>query len=117
MAARIRPEASRRWCVSSRRAKRSGWRFTVSSKKHTKKTVAIVMGSDSDLPVMKDAATALDELGVPYEMSVISAHRTPSEMAEFATRARRRGVRVVIAGAGGAAHLPGMVAAYTELPV
>jgi 5-(carboxyamino)imidazole ribonucleotide mutase len=79
--------------------------------------VAIVMGSDSDFPVMRAAAEALVELGVAYEMSVVSAHRTPAEMAEFARSARSRGVRVIIAGAGGAAHLPGMIAAFTELPV
>lgn len=79
--------------------------------------VAIIMGSDSDLPTMKDAAQALEQFGVAYEMSVVSAHRTPREMAEFAESARARGIRVIIAGAGGAAHLPGMVAAHTELPV
>jgi 5-(carboxyamino)imidazole ribonucleotide mutase len=79
--------------------------------------VAIVMGSDSDLSVMKDAAEALRRFGVEAEMSVVSAHRTPQEMASFAQSARQRGIRVIIAGAGGAAHLPGMIAAYTELPV
>ncbi|MFP4351013.1 MAG: 5-(carboxyamino)imidazole ribonucleotide mutase [Thermodesulfobacteriota bacterium] len=79
--------------------------------------VAIIMGSDSDLPVMKGAAEALNELGVSYEMSVVSAHRTPVEMAEFAAGAADRGIAVIIAGAGGAAHLPGMVAAHTPLPV
>lgn len=79
--------------------------------------VAIVMGSTSDLPTMKAAADALQQFGIAYEMKVVSAHRTPGEVAEFAASARRRGIRVVIAGAGGAAHLPGMVAAYTELPV
>ena len=79
--------------------------------------VAIVMGSDSDHAVMREAAAALEQLGVPHEMSIVSAHRTPREMADFATNARRRGIRVIIAGAGGAAHLPGMVAAHTELPV
>ncbi len=79
--------------------------------------VAIVMGSDSDLPVMRDASNALLELGVPHGMAVISAHRTPQEMAQFAESARAQGVRVIIAGAGGAAHLPGMIAAHTELPV
>ncbi|RMH38867.1 MAG: 5-(carboxyamino)imidazole ribonucleotide mutase [Deltaproteobacteria bacterium] len=79
--------------------------------------VAIIMGSDSDLPVMKRAADALDELEVPYEMSIVSAHRTPNEMAAFAARAPERGIAVIIAGAGGAAHLPGMVAAHTPLPV
>lgn len=80
-------------------------------------TVAIVMGSDSDYPTLKAAQAALKALGLPSEMSVISAHRTPSEVAEFAEKARARGIRVIIAGAGGAAHLPGMVAAYTELAV
>ncbi len=79
--------------------------------------VAIIMGSDSDYPVMKEAGRALRELGVPYEMSIVSAHRTPVEMSEFAESASQRGLQVIIAGAGGAAHLPGMVAAYTELPV
>jgi 5-(carboxyamino)imidazole ribonucleotide mutase len=79
--------------------------------------VAIIMGSDSDLPEMKGAAEALDELGVPYEMSVVSAHRTPAEMSDFAEQADARGLAVIIAGAGGAAHLPGMVAAHTALPV
>lgn len=79
--------------------------------------VAIIMGSDSDWPVMKGAAEALDELEVGYEMSVVSAHRTPVEMAEFASNAAARGIAVIIAGAGGAAHLPGMVAAHTPLPV
>jgi phosphoribosylaminoimidazole carboxylase PurE protein len=79
--------------------------------------VAIIMGSDSDYPVMKEAALALDLLGVPHEVSIISAHRTPKEMALFAEGARERGIRVIIAGAGGAAHLPGMVASLTELPV
>jgi phosphoribosylaminoimidazole carboxylase PurE protein len=79
--------------------------------------VAIIMGSDSDLPEMKGAAEALDVLQVPYEMSVVSAHRTPTEMAEFAEAAASRGICVIIAGAGGAAHLPGMVAAHTPIPV
>ncbi len=79
--------------------------------------VAILMGSDSDFPVMQDAALALQKLDVPYDMAVISAHRTPHEMSNFATSARANGYAVIIAGAGGAAHLPGMLAAYTELPV
>jgi 5-(carboxyamino)imidazole ribonucleotide mutase len=79
--------------------------------------VAIVMGSDSDYPVMKAASEALEHLGIASEISVVSAHRTPHEVASFAEGARKRGVRVIVAGAGGAAHLPGMVAAYTELPV
>jgi 5-(carboxyamino)imidazole ribonucleotide mutase len=79
--------------------------------------VAVVMGSDSDWSVMKDAAAALKELGVSFEAKVVSAHRTPEEMMKYARALRKRGVRVVIAGAGGAAHLPGMMAALTELPV
>jgi 5-(carboxyamino)imidazole ribonucleotide mutase len=79
--------------------------------------VAIVMGSDSDYPTLKEAREALAQLGVESEISVVSAHRTPHELASFAVGARKRGIRVIIAGAGGAAHLPGMVAAYTELPV
>jgi 5-(carboxyamino)imidazole ribonucleotide mutase len=87
--------------------------------KKTKKgpQVAIVMGSDSDLPVMRDAAKALKEFGVTCELKILSAHRTPKEMSKYAEAARGRGIRVIIAGAGGAAHLPGMVAAHTELPV
>ncbi len=75
------------------------------------------MGSDSDLPVMQKAADVLTELGVPFEMTIVSAHRTPERMFQFARTAHERGVRVVIAGAGGAAHLPGMVAAISPLPV
>ncbi|MDR1559857.1 MAG: 5-(carboxyamino)imidazole ribonucleotide mutase [Clostridiales bacterium] len=79
--------------------------------------VGIIMGSDSDLPVMKESAAILERLGVSYEMSIVSAHRTPDVMYRYAQTARTRGVRVIIAGAGGAAHLPGMVAALTTLPV
>lgn len=79
--------------------------------------VAITMGSDSDLSVMRGAAEALDEFGIPYQIEILSAHRTPEEMSRFAKTASRRGVRVIIAGAGGAAHLPGMIASYSELPV
>jgi 5-(carboxyamino)imidazole ribonucleotide mutase len=79
--------------------------------------VGIVMGSDSDLPVMRAAAEALDEFGVPREVRVVSAHRTPAAMLDYARTAAGRGLRVVIAGAGGAAHLPGMIAAATPLPV
>ena len=79
--------------------------------------VGIIMGSDSDLPVMQDAAAILREFGVSYEMTIVSAHRTPGRLYEYAQTARDRGIRVVIAGAGGAAHLPGMAAAITELPV
>ncbi|HEY8373595.1 MAG TPA: 5-(carboxyamino)imidazole ribonucleotide mutase [Pseudonocardiaceae bacterium] len=75
------------------------------------------MGSDSDWPVMQAAATALDEFEVPYEVSVVSAHRTPGRMLDYARSAADRGLRVIIAGAGGAAHLPGMVASATVLPV
>ncbi|MFN8559909.1 MAG: 5-(carboxyamino)imidazole ribonucleotide mutase [Dehalococcoidia bacterium] len=75
------------------------------------------MGSDSDLGVMRAAAEALDEFAVPYEVRVVSAHRTPHEMLEYARTAAERGLRVIVAGAGGAAHLPGMVAAATPLPV
>ncbi len=79
--------------------------------------VSIIMGSDSDLPVMQKAADILTELQVPFEMTIVSAHRTPTRMFEFANTAHERGIRVVIAGAGGAAHLPGMVAAISPLPV
>jgi 5-(carboxyamino)imidazole ribonucleotide mutase len=79
--------------------------------------VAIVMGSDSDWPVMQAAAQALDEFAVPYEVRVLSAHRTPRDMLDWAEAADFRGLRVVVAGAGGAAHLPGMVASMTPLPV
>jgi 5-(carboxyamino)imidazole ribonucleotide mutase len=79
--------------------------------------VAIVMGSDSDWPVMADAAAALGEFGITFEVEVISAHRTPDRMIEFGREARQRGIMVIIAGAGGAAHLPGMLAAVTTLPV
>lgn len=75
------------------------------------------MGSNSDLRVMKEAAEALDEFNIPYELTVVSAHRTPMRMVEYARSARSRGLNVIIAGAGGAAHLPGMVASLTSLPV
>lgn len=79
--------------------------------------VSIIMGSKSDLPIMKEAASLLDQLEVPYHMSIVSAHRTPLRMFQYATRVAEEGVKVIIAGAGGAAHLPGMVAALTHLPV
>ena len=79
--------------------------------------VGIIMGSDSDLPGMAAAAAILGEFGVPFELTIVSAHRTPARMVEYAQSARRRGLRVLIAAAGGAAHLPGMVAALTSLPV
>lgn len=79
--------------------------------------VGIIMGSDSDLPVMSEAAKVLDEFGVEYELTVVSAHRTPDRMYEYAKTAKERGLKLIIAGAGGAAHLPGMTAAITTLPV
>jgi 5-(carboxyamino)imidazole ribonucleotide mutase len=79
--------------------------------------IGIIMGSSSDLKVMQDAADVLAELGVSYEMNIISAHRTPLRMVEYAQNAVARGLKVIIAGAGGAAHLPGMVASLTTLPV
>lgn len=79
--------------------------------------VGIIMGSDSDLPVMQPAAEILKEFGIAYELTVVSAHRTPSRLFEYAKGARERGLKVIIAGAGGAAHLPGMVASITSLPV
>jgi len=79
--------------------------------------VGIIMGSDSDLPVMQEAAKVLQELQIDYEMTIVSAHRTPERLYEYAQSARGRGLQVIIAGAGGAAHLPGMVAAITPLPV
>lgn len=82
-----------------------------------KPLVGIIMGSQSDLRVMRDAALILDELGVGYELTIVSAHRTPERMVEYAENARKRGVKTIIAGAGGAAHLPGMVASMTTLPV
>lgn len=86
-------------------------------KKNEKPLVGIIMGSDSDWPTMKLAADACAEFNVPYEARVVSAHRTPTDMARYAQSAHKRGLRVIIAGAGGAAHLPGMVASHTPLPV
>jgi len=86
-------------------------------KTERKPLVGIIMGSDSDWPTLKPAAEILEEFGVPFEVRVVSAHRTPRDMARYASNAVRRGLRVIIAGAGGAAHLPGMVASYTTLPV
>lgn len=79
--------------------------------------VGIVMGSDSDWPVMEAAAQVLEEFGIPYEADVVSAHRMPEDMIDYGKKAHERGIRVIIAGAGGAAHLPGMLAAVTPLPV
>lgn len=79
--------------------------------------ISIIMGSDSDLPVMRQAADFLRELDIPFELTIVSAHRTPDRMFEFARNAHGRGIKVIIAGAGGAAHLPGMVASLSPLPV
>ena len=79
--------------------------------------ISIIMGSDSDLPVMRQAADVLKALEVPFELTIVSAHRTPDRMFEFAKAAHERGIKVIIAGAGGAAHLPGMVASLSPLPV
>ncbi|MEN9281762.1 MAG: hypothetical protein RL594_697 [Bacteroidota bacterium] len=79
--------------------------------------VGIIMGSDSDYPTMREAAAVCEEFGVPSEVRVVSAHRTPADMADYASTAHSRGLKVLIAGAGGAAHLPGMVASYSPLPV
>ncbi len=79
--------------------------------------ISIIMGSDSDLPIMREAADVLRELGVPFELTIVSAHRTPQRMFEFAQNAHERGIKAIIAGAGGAAHLPGMVASLSPLPV
>lgn len=82
-----------------------------------KAIVSIVMGSDSDLPVMNQAAEILNEFQIPFELDIVSAHRTPEKMFDFAKTAHERGIKVIIAGAGGAAHLPGMIASLTPLPV
>ena len=79
--------------------------------------VGIIMGSESDLPIMQEAATVLKEFGIEYELNVVSAHRTPELMMDYAKSAHSRGIKVIIAGAGGAAHLPGMTASVTPLPV
>ena len=79
--------------------------------------VGIIMGSDSDLSVMQDATTILQECNIPYEITIVSAHRTPQRMVTYAQTAEKRGIKVIIAGAGGAAHLPGMTASLTPLPV
>lgn len=79
--------------------------------------IGIIMGSQSDLPVMQAAADFLQQMEIPFELTIVSAHRTPDRMRTYATGARSKGLKVIIAGAGGAAHLPGMVAAYTVLPV
>lgn len=84
---------------------------------NNKPLVGIIMGSDSDLPIMQEAATMLEELKIPYEITIVSAHRTPDRMYKYAKSATENGLKVIIAGAGGSAHLPGMTAAMTTLPV
>jgi 5-(carboxyamino)imidazole ribonucleotide mutase len=86
-------------------------------KKQVKPLVGIIMGSDSDLVIMKDAADILTQFGIPFELTIVSAHRTPARMVDYASTAKKRGLKIIIAGAGGAAHLPGMVASLTPLPV
>ena len=83
----------------------------------SKPIVSIVMGSDSDLPLMQQAADILTSFEIPFELGIVSAHRTPEKMMDFAKKAHKRGIKVIIAGAGGAAHLPGMIASVTPLPV
>jgi 5-(carboxyamino)imidazole ribonucleotide mutase len=82
-----------------------------------KPLIGIIMGSQSDLRIMKDAAEVLEELNLPYELTIVSAHRTPHRLVEYASTARSKGLKVIVAGAGGAAHLPGMIASLTSLPV
>jgi 5-(carboxyamino)imidazole ribonucleotide mutase len=89
----------------------------MTKKNSAKPAVGIIMGSDSDWPTMKAAADACAEFGIPHEVQVISAHRTPRDLERYASSAEKRGLRVIIAGAGGAAHLPGVTAAFTPLPV
>ena len=84
---------------------------------NTNPLVGIIMGSDSDLPIMKAAAEILEQFNIPFELTIVSAHRTPQRMIDYASTAKERGLKVIIAGAGGAAHLPGMVASVTVLPV
>lgn len=83
----------------------------------SKPVIGIIMGSQSDLKIMKEAAEFLEEINIPFELTIVSAHRTPSRMVDYAKSARERGLKVIIAGAGGAAHLPGMIASMTSLPV
>src|SRR5262249_44044074 len=85
--------------------------------KKLRPVVGIIMGSDSDLPTMEEAARVCRDFGIPYEMKVVSAHRTPNFMAKYGSGAYKRGIKVIIAGAGGAAHLPGMTASHSPLPV
>jgi len=108
---------STRYPESSTKSSRTDWAVSSGNDISVISHVGIIMGSDSDLPVMKDAAEVLDSFQVPYEITIVSAHRTPERMVEYAQQAHERGIKVIIAGAGGAAHLPGMVAAMTPLPV
>ena len=89
----------------------------MASKSKEKKLISIIMGSQSDWSTMKSAAIFLEELNIPYEKKVVSAHRTPERLYNYANKAQKRGIKVIIAGAGGAAHLPGMIASLTSLPV
>ena len=89
----------------------------VTIEERVKPLIGIIMGSDSDLKVMENAARVMEQFSIPYEIKVVSAHRTPDRMFEYASGAKDRGIKVIIAGAGGAAHLPGMVASLTQLPV
>lgn len=89
----------------------------MTTEKMKKPLVGIIMGSDSDLPIMSDAAKVLEEFKIPYGLTIVSAHRTPQRLYEYASSALHKGIKVIIAGAGGSAHLPGMVAALTPLPV
>lgn len=84
---------------------------------NTQPLVGIIMGSDSDLTIMKAAAEILEQLNIPFELTIVSAHRTPQRMIDYASTAKERGLKVIIAGAGGAAHLPGMIASVTTLPI
>lgn len=92
-------------------------KLQTTNRKQENPLVGIIMGSDSDLPIMQAAAEMLKQFGIPFELTVVSAHRTPLRMVEYAQKAKDRGLKAIIAGAGGAAHLPGMVASITSLPV
>ena len=98
-------------------AKTENSKLKIPNSKLSTPLVGIIMGSDSDLKIMQDAAAILKEFNIPFELTIVSAHRTPMRMVEYATKAAERGLRVIIAGAGGAAHLPGMVSSLTILPV
>lgn len=107
---------SKNYCITPKASPKT-LRLFNSSTPQLKKMIGIIMGSDSDLPVMRQAAEVLQSFDIPFEISVVSAHRTPERMIEYAKSAHQRGLKVIIAGAGGAAHLPGMVASVTPLPV